>query len=876
MNFFSIKSSELNLRNEKNNRKKKVFAIEITFIVILVITNFIIGDFLRENILNVLWLDTDDALNSNVANSFREEKNFELDFRSYYIFQYDINETFRLYPTISTEYGGKGPIFYILLGTFYEMLDTKPGDFYYHGSIFGNIISSSFLILFFLVIKRYFNLRIAIFSSLLVLLTPFLSWNSARILPIGLFPVFAISAFFFLKKSNSHYFFYALFAGLSHLTHPFGIWIAISYPIFLLFNKEFKGFVITFLTWIGVLFPWFVRNYYEFKQIGVGLYIPFSTEISSLFSFLPSKVVHPTIYDYFPQERLSEVTINIFATLWGTLENINDLYNMDFLIIFLLIFTGFAFFKLDKLQKNLKIVFLFFYSVIITLIAASFAITDSSLQIFFVLGLPIILVLLLWKFNNSLFIRPIPRFNSFVLFFGIFSVLGYFYTAFFFDREVPTTRQLMFLFFLLTPIAIFGLENIINTVKSKIPRINSKTTGILIVGLVLLPISTQLVYGIYEINNFWSDRLPAYRWQSENSKQLNLWADKNVPKDAIVMTNLPSRAFLGTGLKAIHMPPPWLESTFDEENIIKFMKFYHVTHIFFYDVPLWSVAHIYAAINNPFSGSTYELIYTLGNSQIIKNESILNANISEPSLYFKKANFLDAYGNKDEAKKIYTEIEFSNYQLETNELLIMCDKLNEYGMVERALSRCVDYEKSYFLKKGTEPGKKIYEIQNIINDFLDEQKYYKKLEKYEKIIYLGNFNENFLIDLLKFSIHLNKDPEIIITFYDSLIDYYKYQIDSYRRKDFDKFQSLEQTLIQALKSKANFLLNQEDYHKAYYVYQEVVSINKFDADIWKKQGQYHEIQGSLGQAIQAYEFALQLEPRNQFLIEKIKELKSEL
>ena len=113
--------------------------------------------------------------------------------------------------------------------------------------------------------------------------------------------------------------------------------------------------------------------------------------------------------------------------------------------------------------------------------------------------------------------------------------------------------------------------------------------------------------------------------------------------------------------------------------------------------------------------------------------------------------------------------------------------------------------------------------------------------------------------------------------YDLTIEMYHDKIKSLRHMgQIYEANDKQKSLINLMFGKATLLINLEDYHKAHRVYLEILGIDKFDPDVYKKIAAYHEKYGQLRQALQNYEMALQLEQENDFLIEKIEELKKKV
>ena len=337
----------------KFNLLKKL-TINLIIILILISLNFVLGSHYQENWVNVLW-NSDDALYISIADSFRKEKTFNQQVLSTRYFQYSPEEIVKLFkPFPNNPQGITGPIHYILLAGFYSLLSTSHEDLYLHASVFSQIVSSVFIVLFFFLVKRKFDLKIAITSSFLILLSPYFILISTRVLLEPLLYVFSICAFYFLENKKSHYIMFGVFAALAHLTTPNGLILIFSYLPFLLLKREIKGVMTVFITWTVLLIPWFVRNYYSFKNIGAGLYLPFSNKISQLINFImvDNINVEPDKFSYFPSNGIQTTVSQVISASY---EQFGLLYKTDLLLIFVLLFAGIAFFNIDRVKNKIII-----------------------------------------------------------------------------------------------------------------------------------------------------------------------------------------------------------------------------------------------------------------------------------------------------------------------------------------------------------------------------------------------------------------------------------------------------------------------------------------------------------------------------------------
>ena len=342
-------------------RLKTDHKISILIVAFIVSTIFIIGIPYREANLSAPF-DADDSFHSSAANSFREGKNFELNFtpKSAGV---SVDEFITTFPDNISQPYPRGLTYYVLLGSFYFLLQTTPPNFLLHGFIFSNILSSVFLVLCFFLIKKYFDLKIAFFSSIAILFNPIFVLVSQRIDLYFPSLIFVTAALFFLKRTNHHYIIFGILVGVSHLTHQAAIIVGTGYLLFLLLNREFKGAVIVFLAWTAVLIPRFLWNYYFWKDIGVGLYLPFSSRISEFLGFLPSKTIDKIEIGIFSSEKITEFSTSLSIYLFeDKMRELLEL-NIDYLILlsFFIIFAFFCFTNFPKKiffkKKNTKILF---------------------------------------------------------------------------------------------------------------------------------------------------------------------------------------------------------------------------------------------------------------------------------------------------------------------------------------------------------------------------------------------------------------------------------------------------------------------------------------------------------------------------------------
>ena len=249
---------------------------------------------------------------------------------------------------ILVPFGEKGPVYFIVLGTLFSILDSDASNWYQHASMLNGIFSILFLILLYSLLRINFGIHVAFFSSLLIGLLPIFGIYAARTIPIMLFFVITLSSFFFLKDKKSNYVIFGLLAGLGHLTHPFGIILPITYFFVLLLNKKFRGFLITFVAYQLILIPWYARSLYYFDDFGRGLLIPFSRTLSNFLPFYTSSSNFSQPFIIFKSSMQENfIHFDLVKIIYHWYNAVSEYYGLEFYIIFFMAFLGFAFFKIN-------------------------------------------------------------------------------------------------------------------------------------------------------------------------------------------------------------------------------------------------------------------------------------------------------------------------------------------------------------------------------------------------------------------------------------------------------------------------------------------------------------------------------------------------
>lgn len=897
----------LEMQKSVGNRNYNFMMISkfvLVFLILLICSNFIVGMYLRDNLYKIIWFGGD-VYHMGVAQDFRKHGTFKIPYLTQDLLGNSLSETIKNYPTTFVEEGGKGPIYYVFLGTFLNLLGTTPKDFYFHASVFSNITSSAFLVIFFFVIRNKFNEVTAIASTIVLSFLPFFAWVSVRVLPdTGVFLLLSITAFLFLEKKIKHYLFFGLFTGLAHLTHEFGVLLGVAYVIFLFINREFKGALLVFVSWTVTLSPWLIRNYYYFGDVGQGLYLPFSTYISKIFSNIfhsgsftaVSALSNPSIVKSIQTFTPFQVFIESFYQ-----ELISEYY-MGYLIIFLILFSGFAFLTIEKLRLKK---FIFLIPVGISYYLVNLYVNNVYVQFAFLFVIPVFLVYFFYKKGKSVFINKIPRIYAFIIWFVFCCLVAFFFTALVFVREVPETRQIMFPIFLLIPISMIGFNNVLSHfLKKKIktksqltnsldPEPNRFTNSILnlknefympliMFVIVLTPIIYQEMVGI-QFENGYAFLVFAH----DDYSLLESWIQSHIHEGTIV-SDLPSRVFEITGLSAV--PIPHLD--WGPIQSEQYLEYYNASYLVFYNANMYQPDTDVTLKNGYYRLIThmpnwyfsYDEVYYDSNSHVFKLTNLINnADMSDPVHYLRKADLLQQIGKTDEANKIYAELkDFKPTSIQ--QIQGLCDT---YAVNDKYIVNAIPYcRQAVFIDKTN-----LVALYNLILAYAktnQEEEMNKTLSQFSVV---ADFNSETLNGWIEFldeqtssnSIHDVYDLNISlienqyvdkIKPYDVVIKVIQNKL--HEQTDPIKQKEYLQNMILVLEYRGKQFMNLEDYNDAEKTYLEILRLDQFNENAHAQYAIILEKRNQLRDAINQYEFLSKLEGNNTKTIEKINELRMEI
>ena len=669
-----------------SDHKKKYFGI--LFLVFLISLNLFLSVEYRSNFpLDVM--SSDDLVHIEISDSFRTENNFHQSYISTRLTTNSAEEIINIKTCLECPQGSKGPVYYILLGSTYKILSTSGNELFLHASYFNNILSIIFLSLFFIFTYKKFGFIIASITSTSIALMAIIKFNSVFIRIDPLLHIFMLSSLFFLERKKSHYIIFGILSGLAHLTHPIGISFIASYLIFLLIKKEFKGFLITLVVWIMVLTPWMVRNFYEFSNIGKGLYIPFSQYISNVIL-----IVFPnnsSIVSGLDQAGSIKISTNnsIIELLLGTERIFNNFLGEEYVIIFIIIFTAISYFSFDKIKSRQIYFTMASFGIFgIYYYIFNYQISNPILQILVIIIIPPMALFMIFKWKRDIFRKNISRFQNFFILYFFIHFIAMFQFANISNWEGIGIRFFFFHIFLFLPIALFGFKELMKNIFRKRDKKEKIIIGI-IVGLIFFPLANSMIESHKDIDRFslWTE--------TKEMKEIHQLIKKD-NKAKTIASNYADVSWYKTGLNSISLPN-YVES---QESFEEYLKHYNISYLVFYynlepryDDNL-SPIKILKWIPNEFG---YEKHLFKG-STVLKVIKIIDVDISTPNHYVTKMALLENMGNVRESKKINDEL--MNTEFREHDLEKVCKALYKHGYLKEVINKCKEsYEKSDVMLK---------------------------------------------------------------------------------------------------------------------------------------------------------------------------------
>lgn len=471
---------------------------------------------------------------------------------------------------ISNPLTSKGPIFFLLLGSWLKLTNSDYSDWYLKGSILSTVLVASSLVVFYFFIKRYFGFQIAAYSTPVLVLMPGMFWLGVRIRPEVLAFIFIILAFDLALRSSErrHYWqviMIGVLLGLAHLTHPTALAAGAGILLYLIFVKHrIKDVLLILLIWAVTISPWMVRNYILFGEPFEGLGIVIPNLFTQSLSHFPTDALlnlsgdpeAPILRSNYP---LSQVISNIQSELSG-------FYGMAFFVFFIAL-SVMAYVRIDRIKHYLStwphsLIAIAVISGYVGLViwTSSLHNNDNSFII------QIIVYIILPFFGTLLYGRDILSDSSDVKsLLGIYLVVGfiqYVIISFSFGNAAEVRFLFLSIFFAI-PLAIIGLKNLIGYILPK-HRNKAVTVHVSLFAILITYVSFQAISGVSSINSF-QQSLALKDYQDD----MHQWIIGNIPKDAKIATDLPHTILLKTGRQAVNFAWNQVDNIDYERWIIK-------------------------------------------------------------------------------------------------------------------------------------------------------------------------------------------------------------------------------------------------------------------------------------------------------------------
>lgn len=183
------------------------------------------------------------------------------------------------------------PAYPLFIGFLYTIFGEKP----WIVILFQIALDSISCILLFDILKRFLNIKIALFASLFYALDPFLTLYSNTLYSDTLFVFCCVISYYFLSKAFLNKFqrgtlisiiFSALFFGIATLVRPIALYLTIAIAVMLLLFlhmdlKKAARFTIVFISvFTLVISPWLIRNYLTFNAFSLSTLGPLNLLVS--------------------------------------------------------------------------------------------------------------------------------------------------------------------------------------------------------------------------------------------------------------------------------------------------------------------------------------------------------------------------------------------------------------------------------------------------------------------------------------------------------------------------------------------------------------------------------------------------------------------
>jgi hypothetical protein len=166
-----------------------------------------------------------------------------------------------------------------------------------------------------------------------------------------------------------------------------------------------------------------------------------------------------------------------------------------------------------------------------------------------IISLSIFIIILRLKYTQ--FFKIKSRYNSFIIYYLIITLIGYYYISVSHFDLSPANRHIVIIIILLIPLAISGFNKLLNL--SNIISSRRKILSILFCILLFLPIGSQFISGMdYFSQNGNPPVIPPETFERNNL--FYSYLRDNFDDDLVYASNVPADLYLRTGFSSVGIP----------------------------------------------------------------------------------------------------------------------------------------------------------------------------------------------------------------------------------------------------------------------------------------------------------------------------------
>lgn len=522
------------------------------------------------------------------------------------------------YDQIAHPLRAKTPLHLMLLGLWLYFTQANFKNWVFWGNVFNFLLSVLSIIIFYYFTKRHFGFQISCYSTPILALMPSLIWFSVRVRPEILAFLLSILTVHFGSASSrfQNIILAGVFCGLAHFSHPLGMVPGWALLIFYLINKKLKAALIFSLTWMAVIVPWMVRNFLVFGDATQGLGVPIPRTILVYLGLIrPEFGPYSNAAGTSGGLSLSVANVPLYSTLSGMLDEFSRLYGMHFFLIFLSM-SIFAFLSLSQIRKALfpgyvKIsIFLILIALYgrVVLFAVALNTNKDALPIqgvvLIVIPLVIFLCARLFTKYKTVFMANRNDAAYILALTGILTFVPYLMYAQITGRTVPEVRLLMYGLYMVIPLAVVGLSNVIKSIFSFFHA--HSTSKIIHISLMVVIASIMIPQAVLGINSI--NAVQAGYKEEPYQIAMHEWIRNNIPTNSMVGSDLPHAVLMRTGLPAVNFQYSFKDNLDYERWIITkfnldYLVFYYPTSkdsvgLRWTDLDLFSLIPVYEGPRN--------------------------------------------------------------------------------------------------------------------------------------------------------------------------------------------------------------------------------------------------------------------------------------